>query len=61
MNKIELKGNWIELKGKLKQKFAFLTVNDLIFEEGKEDVMFGKLMIKLDKTEEELQEIINEL
>ena len=59
MNKTELKGNWNEQKGKLKQKFAFLTENDLMFEEGKEEEMYGKLQIKLGKTKEELHKIIN--
>jgi len=40
-NTTELKGNWNEQKGKLKQKFAVLTDNDLMFEEGKKDEMFG--------------------
>jgi uncharacterized protein YjbJ (UPF0337 family) len=61
MNKIELKGNWNEQKGKLKKKFAILTDNDLMFAEGKRDEMFGKLQIKLGKTKEELRKIINEL
>ena len=61
MNKEELKGNWNEQKGKLKQKFAFLTDNDLMFEEGKKDEMLGKLQIKLGKTMEELQKIISSL
>lgn len=58
MNTTEVKGNWNEQKGKLKQKFANLTDNDLMFEEGKKDEMFGKLQIKLGKTKEELQAII---
>jgi len=45
-------------KGKLKQKFAVLTDNDLMFEEGKKDEMFGKLQKKLGKTKEELHKII---
>jgi uncharacterized protein YjbJ (UPF0337 family) len=61
MNKTQLKGNWIEQKGKLKKKFAFLTENDLMFEEGKEEEMYGKLQIKLGKTKEELHKIINDL
>jgi uncharacterized protein YjbJ (UPF0337 family) len=60
-NLTELKGNWNEQKGKLKQKFAMLTDNDLMFEEGKKDEMFGKLQIKLGKTKEQLHEIINAL
>jgi len=61
MNKTEVKGNWNEQKGKLKQKFAVLTDNDLMFEEGKREEMFGKLQIKLGKTKEEVQKIIDEL
>lgn len=52
-----LKGNWNEQKGKLKQKFAQLTDNDLMYEEGKKDEMFGKLQIKLGKTVDELKQI----
>ncbi|MDZ4845843.1 MAG: CsbD family protein [Chitinophagales bacterium] len=58
MNTTELKGNWDEQKGKLKQKFATLTDNDLLFAEGKKDEMLGKLQIKLGKTKEELHKIM---
>lgn len=61
MNTTELKGNWDEQKGKLKQKFAILTDNDLMFEEGKKEEMLGKLEIKLGKTKEELYKIIETL
>ena len=61
MNKTEVKGNWNEQKGKLKQKFAILTDNDLMFEEGKRDEMMGKLQITLGKTKEELHKIIGDL
>jgi len=61
MNTTELEGNWNELKGKLKQKFAVLTDNDLMFEEGKKEEMLAKLQIKLGKTKEELHKIIGEL
>ena len=60
MNTTGIKGNWNEQKGKLKQQFAILTDNDLMFEEGKKQEMFGKLQIKLGKTKEELQKIIGE-
>jgi uncharacterized protein YjbJ (UPF0337 family) len=58
MNKTEVKGNWNEQKGKFKQKFAVLRDNDLMYEEGKKEEMFGRLQIKLGKTKEELQKII---
>jgi uncharacterized protein YjbJ (UPF0337 family) len=60
-NIIELKGNWNEQKGKLKQKFATLTDNDLLFLDGKKDEMIGKLQVKLGKTKEELHKIIGSL
>ena len=61
MNTTEVKGNWNEQKGKLKQKFAILTDNDLMYEEGKQDEMYGRLQIKLGKTKEELHKIFREL
>ena len=61
MNSTELKGNWNEQKGKLKQQFAVLTDNDLMFEEGKKDEMFGRLQKTLGKTKEELQKLIEGL
>ena len=61
MNTTELKGNWNEQKGKLKQKFAELTDNDLMFEEGKKDEMLGRLQIKLGKTKEELHKFLEAL
>ncbi|HTL83135.1 MAG TPA: CsbD family protein [Bacteroidia bacterium] len=61
MNKTESKGNWNEIKGRLKQQFALLTDNDLLFVEGKKDEMLGRLQIKLGKTKEELETIISAL
>ena len=60
MNTKEIEGNWNELKGKLKQKFATLTDDDLMFAEGKKEEMFGRLQVKLGKTKEELHKIIGE-
>ncbi len=61
MNTTELKGDWEVQKGKLKQKFAELTDNDLLFVEGKKDEMLGKLQITLGKSKEELQKLIEKL
>ena len=61
MNTTELKGSWNEQKGKLKQKFAILTDNDLLFTDGKKEEMFGRLQIKLGKSKEEFQRIIEGL
>ena len=53
-----IKGNWIEQKRKLKQKFRFITDNDLIFTEGKNEEMISRLQLKLGKTKDEVRRII---
>lgn len=58
MNTTTAKGNWNEQKGKLKQKFAELTDNDLRYEQGKKDEMLGKIQTKLGKTKEEFAAIM---
>ena len=61
MNTTELKGNWEEMKGKLKQKFATLTDDDVLLAEVKEEELMGRLQSKLGKSKEELHKIIGEL
>jgi len=61
MNSTEFNGNWEEQKGILKQKFAALTENDFMFDEGKKEEMIGRLQIKLSKTTEELRDIISSI
>jgi uncharacterized protein YjbJ (UPF0337 family) len=60
-NLTELKGNWNETKGKLKQKYAILTDNDVLLVEGKQDELLGRLQIKLGVTKEEIHKIISQL
>ncbi len=55
------RGVWNEQKGKLKQRYAWLTDNDLTYEEGKEDEMLRRIQIKLGKTKEQLHDIIGAL
>jgi uncharacterized protein YjbJ (UPF0337 family) len=61
MNTTEIKGNWNELKGKLKKKYAILTDNDLLFEDGREDELFGRLQKRLGKSKSEVKKIFEEL
>ncbi|MBK6283606.1 MAG: CsbD family protein [Draconibacterium sp.] len=61
MEKLKLKGNWNELKGKLKKSYAELTDNDLLYEEGREDELYGRLQQKLGKSKEEVKRLINDL
>jgi uncharacterized protein YjbJ (UPF0337 family) len=55
MTTLEIKGNWNEIKGKLKQKYAQLTDDDLKFAEGKEEELYGRLQQRLGKTKEEVR------
>lgn len=56
MDKLELKGTWNELKGKVKQAYGDLTDDDLTYEEGKEDELYGRLQNKTGKTRDEVVE-----
>jgi uncharacterized protein YjbJ (UPF0337 family) len=60
VNKLQIKGNWNEIKGKLKQKYGQLTDDDLTFAEGKEDELLGRLQQRLGKTNEEIRREIEE-
>jgi uncharacterized protein YjbJ (UPF0337 family) len=60
-NSTEIKGSWKEIKGKLKQKFAMLTDDDLLLVEGKQDELLGRLQSRLGRTKEEIRKIISEL
>ncbi len=60
MNKLTLKGNWNITKGKLKQKYAQLTDDDLNYVEGKEDELLGRLQKRTGETRETLERYFKE-
>jgi len=61
MTKLEIKGNWNEIKGRLKQKYAQLTDDDLAFEEGKEDEILGRIQKRTGEAKEDLRDFISRL
>ena len=61
MTKLQFKGSWNEAKGKLKQKYAQLSDDDLAFAQGKDDELLGRLQQKLGKTKEDLRREIESL
>jgi uncharacterized protein YjbJ (UPF0337 family) len=61
MDKLSIKGNWNEISGKLKQKYADLTDDDVLFVKGKEEELLGRLQKKLGNTKEEIRELIAKL
>jgi len=60
MNTLEMKGNWNIAKGKLKQKFAQLTDDDLQFVDGKEDELVGRIQKRTGQDKEEIKRVIDE-
>ena len=50
----KLRGNWNELKGKIKQQYANLTDDDLKYEEGKDDELVGRIQKKIGKSKEDV-------
>ena len=61
MNKLSFRGSWNEIKGKVKQQYADLTDDDLLYAEGKEDELVGKLQKKTGKTQDEVNKWLNDL
>lgn len=53
--KDNLRGNWNQIKGKIKQQYANLTDDDLTYVEGKEDELIGRLQKKTGRAKEEVQ------
>ena len=60
MDDLRIKGNWNQIKGKLKQSYADLTDDDLTYAEGKEDELLGRLQEKTGKSKDELRRQIND-
>lgn len=60
MDNLEIKGNWNVLKGKLKQKWADLTDDDLTYVEGKQDELVGRIQKRTGQTREEIQRVIRD-
>jgi uncharacterized protein YjbJ (UPF0337 family) len=59
--KLEIKGNWNEIKGKLKQKYGQLTDDDLTFSQGKDEELLGRLQKRLGQTKEDIRKTIEAL
>ncbi len=57
----KIKGNWNIIKGNLKQQWADLTDDDLLYEEGKEEELLGKLQKKTGETKEKINEFIDQM
>jgi len=61
MDKLQIKGGWNVVKGKIKQAYGDLTDDDLAYEEGKDDETLGRIQKKTGKSRDELVKWINSL
>jgi uncharacterized protein YjbJ (UPF0337 family) len=60
MNTLEIKGDWNITKGKLKQKWAKLTDDDLQYVEGKHDELYGRIQKRTGETREAVEKAVKE-
>lgn len=60
MNTLEIKGDWNIIKGKMKQKWAKLTDDDLQYVEGKQDELFGRIQKRTGETREAVEKAVKE-
>ena len=60
MTKLEIKGDWNITKGKLKQKWAKLTDDDLQFAEGKQEELVGRIQKRTGETREAVEKVLKE-
>lgn len=61
MDKLRIKGNWNQVKGKLKEEYGELTDDDLTYSEGQEDQLVGRLQKKLGKSKDEVVRMLNKM
>ena len=59
--KLKAKGNWNEIKGKIKKQYATLTDDDLLYEEGKDEELLGRIQKKTGKTKDQVIKWIEQL
>lgn len=63
MNKLQIKGNWNQLKGEVKKQFANLTDDDMLAIEADNDKLVGKIQerygIRREEAEKRVEEFLN--
>jgi uncharacterized protein YjbJ (UPF0337 family) len=60
MNKLGVKGDWNIAKGKLKQKWAKLTDDDLRYVEGQQDELIGQIQKRTGERREAVEKAVQE-
>ena len=60
MNKLQLKGSWNIARGRLKQKFAQLSDDDLQYVKGKEAELIGRIQKLTGKSKKDVEATVSE-
>ena len=60
MNKLEVKGNWNIIKGKLMQRWGKLTDDDLDWAEGKEQELVGRIQKRTGESREAVEKALKD-
>ena len=60
MTTLEIKGDWNITKGKLKQKWAQLTDDDLVYASGKQEELLGRIQKRTGETREAIEKAVKE-
>lgn len=60
MNKLQIKGDWNIIKGKLKQRWASLTDDDLQYSEGLSDEVIGRIQKRTGESQEAIEEALRD-
>ncbi len=61
MNKLELKGQWKEVTGKVKQKYGEIFDDEMVYSDGVEDQLVGLIQEKTGKAKEEIVKELNDM
>ena len=60
MSTLQMKGNWNIIKGRLKQRWARLTDDDLQFVEGKESELIGRIQKRTGESHKQVESVLEE-
>ena len=60
MTILEIKGDWNIIKGRLKEKWAQLTEDDLQYIEGRQEELYGRIQKRTGETREAIEKAIKE-
>jgi uncharacterized protein YjbJ (UPF0337 family) len=57
--KLNLKGNWNVVKGRLKKSYGDLTDDDLTYTEGQEDELVGRIQKRIGSTMADVRNLLD--